>query len=159
MSNAFFHLLNIDNLPKMARWFAIRQYGCANGNKDALNDEYFGKLQLVPLSTNDGVIDGIARKFTTSTSTNDTLINNIRIGMHKRIGIIPPNINMLKSNPHTNHYKLPTTQESPWLECMTTQSINAIQLEIQDEYGQHFKPSDSTTKKFIITISFADMPI
>ena len=49
-------------------------------------------------------------------------------------------------------------QESPWLECTTTRTINAIQLEVQDEYGETFKSSITNDLPLNVTIASADVP-
>ena len=56
------------------------------------------------------------------------------------------------------YFKAQSHQESPWLECMTTRTINAIQLEVQDEYSETFKSSSTNDLPLNVTIAFADMP-
>ena len=64
----------------------------------------------------------------------------------------------LNTSSKTMYFKPLSHQESPWLERTTTKKINAIQLEIQDEYGEAFKSSTTNDLPLNITITFADVP-
>ena len=89
------------------------------------------------------------------------MINGGRIGKHRRIGIIPPGMrnHKLSVSTKTMYYRALTHQESSWFEFTTTRTINAIQLEILDEYGQPLKSSTMDELPVNVTITFADMPV
>ena len=92
-----------------------------------------------------------------------TILNDDRLEALRRIGGV--------SIPTTSslHYVFPATNtksfrqlndiESPWIECTTTGKITAIELDIQDEYGQTFTPATKNkTIPMDLVISFADVP-
>ena len=82
------------------------------------------------------------------------------MGEHRRIGIVPPEMrnHKLGASTKTMYYRALNHQESPWLECMIMRTINAIQLEILDEYGQPLKSSTTDELPVNLTITFADVP-
>ena len=65
----------------------------------------------------------------------------------------------LNASTKTMNYRVLNHQESLWLECTTMRTINAIQLEILDEYGQPLKSSTTEELPVNVTITFADMPV
>ena len=123
------------------------------------NFQYYGKLWLIPLSIY-GNIELIPEKFQ-DIIPGEQVINGWRMGKHRRIGIVPPGMrnHKLGASTKTMYYRALNHQESPWLECTTTRTINAIQLEILDEYGQSLKSSTTDELPVNITITFADMPV
>ena len=90
----------------------------------------------------------------------EQVINGRRMGKHRRIGIVPPGMRNHKLGASTRamYYRALNHQESPWLECTTTRTINAIQLEILDEYSQPLKSSTTDELPVNVTITFTDMP-
>ena len=83
------------------------------------------------------------------------------MGKHRRIGIIAPGMrnHKLSASTRTMYYRVLTHQESSWFEFTTTRTINAIQLEILDEYGQPLKSSTMDELSVNITITFAAMSV
>ena len=84
------------------------------------------------------------------------------MGKHRRIGIAPPGMcnHKLNASTKTMYYKALNHHESPWLECTTMRTINAIQLEILDKYGQPYMVSSTTEELPVnVTIIFADIPV
>ena len=161
MGQTFFHLLDVvdtkTNHPT-AKWFAIRQY--ANSTKKGVeNFQYYGKLWLMPLSIY-GNIKLIQEKFR-DTIPGEQVTNGRRMGKHRKIGIVPPGMrnHNLGASTKTMYYRALNHQESLWLECMTTRTINAIELEILDEYGQPLKSSTTDELPTNVTITFADVPV
>ena len=142
-----------------AKWLKIRKYANSRG-RELLSFQYYGKLRLIPLSIH-GNIELIQEKFKNITTPNEQIINTIRTGQHRRIGVIPPGLvvnHKLNTSTRTMYFKALSHQEGPWLECTTIQTINAIQLEVQDEYGEMFKSSSTNDLPSNVTVAFADVP-
>ena len=83
------------------------------------------------------------------------------MGKHRRIDIVPPGMHnhKLNASSKTMYYRALNDHESQWLECMTMRTINAIQLEIPDKYGQPLKSSTTEELPVNVTITFTDMPV
>ena len=160
-SQTFFHLFDIVDTKTShptAKWLAIRQYANSSG-RGVQNFHYYEKLRSISLSIY-GNIELIQEKFKNVINQNEQIINGVGIGKHPRIGIILPGLmnHKLNTSSKTMYFKSLSHQESPWLECTTTKKINAIQLEIQDEYGQALKSSTTNDLLLNVTITFADVP-
>ena len=142
-SNNHFHFLDITKTKQdfpTSKYMAIRQYANHLGT---VNGQYHGKLMLIPLNIF-GTRELVQEKFF-AVPLNEDVIDHTRIGKHRRIGLVPQNLNQTKMNSESTskYFHSLTHQESPWLECTTTKKISGIQLDIQDEYGETLKSATS----------------
>ena len=152
-----FRMIDLNKMSlALAKWIILRHYSfhsCGAGP-----DSLYTRLRSVPLDPQTGVIDLISRKFPTDPQ-NQIVVNDIRMGIHQQIGTTSTTSTATKESlGHT--YKKLNYQESPWIECTTTLSINSIRLEIQDQYGQPFTTSSPTAdKQFRAILSFIYVPL
>ena len=63
------------------------------------------------------------------------------------------------SSTKTMYYRALNHLESQWLEYTTTRTINAVQFEILDNYGQPLKSSTAEELPANVTVTFADVPV
>ena len=92
-SQTFLHLLDIVDTKTSrptTKWLTIRQYVNSSG-RGVQNFYYYGKLRLIPLSIY-GNIELIQEKFKNVINQNEQIINGVRIGKHRKIGVIPPGL-------------------------------------------------------------------
>ena len=122
------------------------------------NGGYQDYLKMLPLTIL-GHVELIQEKFA-SVPPNEVILNNIRLGHQRCIGTLS-NTGIINRNNSfhstTKYFRQLTFQESPWLECTTASAINAIQLEVQDEYGERLKSVTQSQLPLQVEIAFADI--
>ena len=95
-SNKHFHFLDITKTKQdfpTSKYMAIHQYGNHLGT---VNGQYHGKLMLIPLHIF-GTRELVQEKFS-AIPPDEVVINHTRIGNHRRIGLVPQNLNQTKMN-------------------------------------------------------------
>ena len=157
----FLDITQIRQSHPTSKYLTIRQYCNSSGSLNH-HGEYAGILEMTPLNSFK-YRELVHEKYQNHAPIGTTILNDDRLGVLRRIGGV--------SIPTTSslHYVFPATNtksfrqlngiESPWIECATTGKITAIELDIQDEYGQTFTPA--TKNKTIpvdLVISFTDVP-
>ena len=138
-----FRLLNFLTDSPHAKWIAICHYtfNCFG----AQMDDGFAKLHLIPLDSKTGLLDRVSKKFP-NVMANGLVVSSTLLGNHQRtdqfsvLSNSPSQKQQALPPPPGSTYKKLTQQESPWLECTRTTSINSIRLDIEDEYRQYIKP-------------------
>ena len=157
-SNNHFHFVDITKTKQdflTSKYLAIHQYANHLGT---INGQYHRKLTLIPLNVF-GTRELVQEKFS-AVPPDEVVIDHTRIGKHRRIGLVPQNLNQTKMNSESmsKYFHSLIHQESPWLECTTTKKISGIQLDVQDEYGKKLKSAMSNDILLNIIISFTDVP-
>ena len=140
---------------------AYNQTICKFEGKRIVKFSILWKIKINSIIPINGNIELIQEKFKSITTPNEQIIYTIRTGQHRRVGVIPPGLvvnHKLNTSTKTMYFKALSHQESPWLECTTIQTINAIQLEVQHEYGETFKSASTNDLPFNVTVAFADVP-
>ena len=153
-SDNHFHFLDITKTKQdfpTSKYMAIRRYANHLGT---VNGQYHGKLMLIPLNIF-GTRELVQEKFP-AIPPDEVVINHTRIGKHRRIGLVPQNLNQTKMNSESTskYFRSLTHQGSPWLECTTTKKIPGIQLDMQDEYGETLKSATSNDIPPNVIISY-----
>ena len=157
----FLDITQIRQSHPTSKYLTIRQYCNSSGSLNH-HGEYAGILEMTPLNSFT-YRELVHEKYQNHAPIGMTILKNDRLGVLRRIGGV--------SIPMTSslHYVFPATNtksfrqlngiESPWIECATTGKITAIELYIQDEYGQTFTPATKNkTITMDLVISFADVP-
>ena len=141
MKTTLFRLFNFLTDSPNAKWIEIGHY--MFNHYGAQTDDSFAKLCLIPLDLKTGLLNGISKKFPNVTA-NELVISSTLLRSYQRTDQFSVLSNSTSQKqqplpPPGAAYKKLTQQESPWLECMITMSINSTRLDIEDEYRQYIK--------------------
>ena len=111
-SNNHFHFLDITKTKQdfpTSKYMAICQYANHLGT---VNGQYHGKLMLIPLNIF-GTRELVQEKFS-AVPPDEVVIDHTRIGKHRRIGLVPQNLNQTKMNSEsTSKYFHSLTHQEP----------------------------------------------